>query len=353
MVESKIYQWVEDQSEAQPPAFNRSVAVLIPCYNEESTVGEVVAQFRRNLPGAVIYVYDNNSSDHTMEVALAAGAVVRRERMQGKGNVVRRMFADIQADIYVLTDGDLTYDASAAPSLVEELVKHDLDVVVGVRLGQDGSFRQGHRFGNQMFNRFVEALFGPGFTDILSGYRVMSRRFAKSFPVASSGFEIESELSIHALDLRLPVAEVPLLYSARPENSFSKLRTYRDGLRILRTIISMFKALKPFRFYCGFALLFVFAGVLLGAPVVIAYLETGLVPRLPTAVLAAALVQLGFISLVCGILLESISALRRESKRFQYLNHVAPGQPLFRQEWNGPVGRDCAESLDYERIGRS
>ena len=353
MGENHSYQWVEDQIAGSVPVFDRSVAVLIPCYNEGSTVGEVVAQFRRNLPDAVIYVYDNNSRDDTIEVALAAGAVVRRERMQGKGNVVRRMFADIQADIYVLADGDLTYDASAAPSLIEELVTQDLDVVVGVRLGQVGSFRQGHRFGNLMFNRCVKALFGPGFTDILSGYRVMSRRFAKSFPVASSGFEIESELSIHALDLRLPVAEVPLHYSARPENSFSKLRTYRDGFRILLTIISMFKALQPLRFYSGFAFFFLLIGALLGAPVVIVYLETGLVPRLPTAVLAAALVQLGFICLVCGILLESISALRRESKRIQYLNLAAPGQPLRKQEWNGRVGRDCEEPLDNERIDRS
>jgi hypothetical protein len=237
--------------------------------------------------------------------------------------------------------------------LIEELVEQDLDVVVGVRLGQDGSFRQGHRFGNRMFNRFVKALFGPGFTDILSGYRVMSRRFAKSFPVASSGFEIESELSIHALDLRLPVAEVPLLYSARPANSVSKLHTYRDGLRILRTIVSMFKALKPFRFYGFLAFLFLLLGVLLGAPVVIAYLETGLVPRLPTAVLAAALVQLGFTSLVCGVLLESISALRRESKRIQYLNYISPGHLGRKHEWNGRAGGDCGEAFNDERLGRS
>jgi glycosyltransferase involved in cell wall biosynthesis len=353
MVQDQETQWVGGRTEGRFATSKPSVAVLIPCYNEALTIGEVVAQFRQNLPAAVIYVYDNNSNDNTKEVALAAGAVVRRERMQGKGNVIRRMFADIQADIYVLTDGDLTYDASAAPGLIEELVKHDLDVVVGVRLGQERSFRQGHRFGNRMFNCLVKALFGEGFTDILSGYRVMSRRFAKSFPVSSSGFEIESELSIHALDLRLPVAEVPLLYAARPENSFSKLRTYRDGLRILRTILSMFRALKPYRFYGSLAFLLLLLGVLLGAPVVIAYLETGLVPRLPTAVLAATLVQLSFISLVCGILLESISALRRESKRIQYLNHVAPGQWTLKQEWNGRINRDLAEPLHYERFGRS
>ncbi len=321
-------QRVAESNDLHGATFGASVAVLIPCYNEEATVGEVVAQFRRNLPWAAIYVYDNNSSDRTVEVAVAAGAIVRRERMQGKGNVVRRMFADIQADIYVLADGDLTYDADAAPQLIEELVAQELDVVVGVRLGQDGSFRQGHRFGNQLFNRCVRALFGPGFTDILSGYRIMSRRFAKSFPIASSGFEIESELSIHALDLRLPVAEFPLRYAPRPENSVSKLRTFHDGLRILLTIISMYKELKPFSFFGFFSVSFILLGMFLGAPVVVGYLETGLVPRLPTAILAVALVQLGFMSMICGVLLDSVSALRRDGKRIQYLNHASPGQAV-------------------------
>jgi glycosyltransferase involved in cell wall biosynthesis len=304
---------------------NRSIAVLLPCYNEESTIAAVIDSFRRVLSGAVIYVYDNNSSDRTAEIAAAAGAVVRRERYQGKGNVVRRMFADIEADVYILADGDLTYDASAAGRLVDALVSQNVDMVVGVRIGAGQAFRRGHRLGNRLFNWFVVHLFGEGFTDILSGYRVLSRRFAKSFPAASSGFEIETELSVHALDLKLATAEIPLSYGERPQNSTSKLKTYRDGVRILASILMMYKALRPFRFYGAIFVALAVVALGLAAPIVVTYFETGLVPRLPTAVLAASIMQFAFLSLICGIVIEAVSASRREFKRMRYLDFPAPG----------------------------
>ena len=307
-------------------ARNRAIAVLLPCHNEEATIESVIAGFRQALPGAVIYVYDNNSTDRTAEVAAAAGAIVRHERHQGKGNVVRRMFADVDADIYLLADGDLTYDASAAPMLVDALVDNHADMVVGVRVSKGEAFRPGHRAGNRFFNLLVAHLFGHGFTDILSGYRVMSRRFAKSFPAASSGFEIETELSVHALDLKLATVEIPLLYGERPENSKSKLRTYRDGVRILTKIVMMYRALKPLQFYGLIALGFGLLSLALGAPVFIEYLTTGLVPRFPTAIAAAAVMQLAFLSLVCGIVIDAIGANRRELKRMQYLQLPAPSQ---------------------------
>jgi glycosyltransferase involved in cell wall biosynthesis len=308
-------------------AGNRSIAVLLPCYNEEATVAAVIESFRRVLPGAAIYVYDNNSTDRTSDVAAAAGAVVRRERYQGKGNVVRRMFADIEADVYLLADGDLTYDASAAGRLVDALVSQNVDMVVGVRVGSGEAFRRGHRLGNSLFNRIVAHLFGAGFTDILSGYRVMSRRFAKSFPAASAGFEIETELSIHALDLKLATCEIPLRYGERPENSHSKLKTYQDGARILVSILMMYRALKPFRFYGAIFLALSAVAFGLAAPLVATYLETGLVPRFPTAILAASIMQVAFISLTCGIIIEAISANRREFMRMRYLDLPGPGTP--------------------------
>lgn len=305
-------------------ARNRSIAVLLPCHNEETTIAGVIAGFRKALPGAGIYVYDNNSTDRTAEIAAAAGAVVRHERYQGKGNVVRRMFADIEADAYVLADGDLTYDASASGMLVDALIDNNADMVVGVRVSKGEAFRPGHRAGNRFFNVLVARLFGGGFTDILSGYRVMSRRFAKSFPAASSGFEIETELSVHALDLKLATVEIPLAYGERPEHSKSKLRTYRDGLRILAKIVMMYRALKPLHFYGGVALGLGALSLALGAPVLVEYLHTGLVPRLPTALLAAAIMQLGFLSLACGIITDAVGANRRELKRMQYLQLPAP-----------------------------
>jgi hypothetical protein len=266
-------------------------------------------------------------------VAKAAAAIVRFEPYQGKGNVVRRMFADIDADIYVLADGDLTYDASAAGRLVEALVERNADMVVGVRVSTaEAAYRPGHRAGNRFFNQLVARLFGNGFTDILSGYRVMSRRFAKSFPAASSGFEIETELSVHALDLKLVTVEIPLVYGERPENSKSKLRTYRDGLRILAKIMMMYRALKPLQFYGTIALCLMALSVLLGIPVLVEYAHTGLVPRMPTALLAAAIMQLGFLSLACGIITEAVGANRRELKRMQYLQLSAPAQTRIPQQ---------------------
>ena len=303
----------------------RSVAVLLPCYNEEAAVGQVVAAFRKVLPGAAIYVYDNNSTDRTVEVAAGAGATVRREMYQGKGNVVRRMLADVEADVYVLADGDLTYDAGAVGRLIDELVSRNLDMVVGRRVGDDGAFPRGHRFGNALFNGVVARLFGPGFTDILSGYRVVSRRFAKSFPASSAGFEIETELSVHALDLKLATAEIELPYGTRPENSTSKLKTFRDGARILMTIAMMYRALKPFRFYGAICLALALVSLVLGAPVLATWLATGLVPRLPTAILSAAVMQLAFLSLACGLIVDAVGAGRREMKRMRYLDLPAPG----------------------------
>ncbi len=299
---------------------NRSIAVLLPCYNEEAAIGRVIDGFKRALPGARIYVYDNNSTDGTYEAAVAAGAIVRREMLQGKGNVVRRMLADIDADIYILADGDATYDPTAAGALIEALVTRNLDMMVGTRNGGDGAFPRGHRFGNRLFNRILAHMFGDGFTDILSGYRVLSRRFAKSFPVTSSGFEIEAELSVHALDLKIATGEMPLPYATRPEGSQSKLRTYRDGTRILLTLIKLYKETRPLRFFSaiGAMLLIICAG--LGAPLIVTYLETGLVPRFPTAILAAAIAQLGFLSFAIGLVLEAIAQGRREAKRMRYLD---------------------------------
>lgn len=295
------------------------VAVLLPCYNEEAAIADVVRGFRAVLPAADIYVYDNNSTDRTVERAQEAGAIVRRERLQGKGNVVRRMLADIEADVYLMADGDLTYDPLAAPLLIDRLVSQQLDMVVATREGEGLQARRGHAAGNVMFNQMIGRLFGPGFTDILSGYRVVSRRFAKSFPASSGGFEIETELAIHALDLRLAVEEIAVRYGRRPADSVSKLSTFRDGFRILWTIAMMYRAVKPFRFFGAIALGLAAISVFLATPVVVTFLETGLVPRLPTAVLAASIMQLSVMSLVCGVIVQAVSEGRREAKRLRYL----------------------------------
>jgi len=298
-----------------------SVAVLLPCYNEAATIAATVAAFRAALPEATVYVYDNNSTDGTAEVARAAGAVVRHEPFQGKGNVVRRMFADIDADIYVMADGDMTYDPTAAPGLVDLLLRDQLDMVVGARVdSEEAAYRRGHRFGNALFNRITTALFGSPFKDIFSGYRVFSRRFAKSFPASSSGFEIEAELTVHAIDLKLRTGEVPLPYGKRPENSHSKLKTYRDGTRILWTLVNMYRAVQPLRFYGLIAGVLALASLGLAAPIIQTYLETGLVPRFPTAILSAAVMQLAFLMLVCGLVVDAVSGGRREMKRMRYLD---------------------------------
>jgi glycosyltransferase involved in cell wall biosynthesis len=304
---------------------NRSIAVLLPCFNEEATIGRVVDGFRAALPGALVYVYDNNSTDRTAAVAAKAGAIVRLEPYQGKGNVVRRMFADIDADVLVLADGDMTYDPAHAGRLIDLLIGDNLDMVVGARVSaEETAFPAGHRLGNRIFNRIVRILFGEGFTDIFSGYRVFSRRFAKSFPAGSSGFEIESELAVHALDLKLVCREVPILYGPRPQHSHSKLNTFRDGARILRRIVRMFRTLYPLRFYGACAGVLSLGAFALGLPLVLTYLQTGLVPRLPTAVLVMGLMQLAMLAAACGLILEEIAASRRELKRLRYLDLPSP-----------------------------
>lgn len=299
------------------------IAVLLPCYNEEKTVADVVAGFRHALPDAEIYVYDNNSTDETAARAAAAGAIVGAESMQGKGNVIRRMFADIDADIYVMADGDGTYNADAAPKLIERLVAGGLDMVVGTRLGSaegtNAVFRRGHLAGNRTLSGFVGWLFEARFTDILSGYRVMSRRFVKSFPALASGFEIETELTIHALELRMPVAEVEVPYHSRPEGSASKLRTYRDGMRILGAILFLYKEIRPFRFFGALFCIFALTSVILAYPLVVTFIQTGLVPRVPTAILATGTMLFGVVLLACGMVLDTVSRGRRESKRMRYL----------------------------------
>jgi glycosyltransferase involved in cell wall biosynthesis len=304
---------------------NRSIAVLLPCYNEAATIARVVEGFRTALPGALIYVYDNNCTDDTAAAAAKAGAIVRFEPYQGKGNVVRRMFADIDADVLVLADGDMTYDPAHAGRLIDLLISENLDMVVGARVSEEASaYRAGHRLGNQVFTGLVRTLFGQGFTDIFSGYRVFSRRFAKSFPAGSTGFEIETELAVHALDLKLACRELPILYGSRPEGSNSKLDTYRDGARILRRIARMFRTLHPLRFYGGCAGFLALSALVLGFPLVVTYLQTGLVPRLPTAVLAMGLMQLAMLAGACGLILEEIAASRREIKRLRYLELPSP-----------------------------
>ncbi len=301
------------------------IAVLLPCYNEEAAIGGTVAAFKDALPQAGIYVYDNNSTDRTIEMALAAGAIVRREPYQGKGNVVRRMFADIDADVYVMADGDMTYDPTAAPDLISRLVEGQLDMVVGARVETaQAAYRRGHRFGNALFNAITTKLFHSHFTDIFSGYRVFSRRFVKSFPASSAGFEIESELTVHALDLKLRTAEVPLPYGKRPENSVSKLNTYRDGLRILWMLLGMYRMVKPLNYYGAVAAVLALCSLLVGAPVIETWLETGLVPRFPTAIMAAAIAQLAALTLVCGVVVDAVSDTRREIKRLRYLDLAAP-----------------------------
>ena len=297
------------------------IAVLLPCYNEEAAIAQTVAGFRAALPTATIYVYDNNSSDRTVEVARAAGAIVRTERMQGKGNVVRRMFADVDADIYVMADGDATYDAEAAPAMIARLTGEQLDMVVGTRVHEAAeAYRRGHVMGNRAMTGLLAGLFGRSFTDIFSGYRVFSRRFVKSFPVLSGGFEIETEISVHALELRMPVGEVETRYFARPEGSVSKLSTYSDGWRIAKTIAVLYRIERPMLFFGWIGALLAALAVILAIPLAITYTQTGLVPRFPTAILATGLALLGFLSLACGLILDTVTRGRQEMKRMRYLN---------------------------------
>jgi len=308
------------------PLASLRLAVLVPCYNEEVAVATVVRDFRAALPHAAIYVYDNNSRDRTVEVARAAGAIVRGEPLQGKGNVVRRMFADIEADVYVLVDGDATYHAASASTMVDRLVRERLDMVVGCRVdSEQAAYRAGHRLGNALFSGSVARLFGNRFTDILSGYRVFSRRFVKSFPALAKGFEIETELTVHALELRMPIAEMNTPYGARPPGSQSKLSTFRDGFRIMLMMAALYKDERPLQcFSIVFGVLAV-VSLLLAVPVIQTYMETGLVPRFPTAILATGIMLLGFLSLTCGFILDTVTHGRRELKRLSYLSIPGPG----------------------------
>jgi glycosyltransferase involved in cell wall biosynthesis len=298
-----------------------AVAVLVPCYNEETTIGKVVADFRAALPTATIYVYDNNSSDRTVEVAQTAGALVRKEPRQGKGNVVRRMFADIEADVYVLVDGDDTYDASASAALVQRLIEERLDFINGMRVSTaKHAYRTGHRFGNRLLTGLVRQIFGRQFNDMLSGYKFLSRRFVKSFPAMSSGFETETELAVHALELRMPCTEVATVYKERPPGSFSKLHTYRDGAQIMMLIARLVKDERPLRFFGVSGLLLIVLAVVLSIPLLLTYLETGLVPRVPTAILSVALVIVGMLCVFAGLILDMTTKTRREMKRLIYLS---------------------------------
>jgi glycosyltransferase involved in cell wall biosynthesis len=303
------------------------IAVILPCYNEEAAIAATVDGFRAALPTATIYVYDNNSQDRTRELAAKAGAVVRTERQQGKGHVVRRMFADIDADIYVMADGDLTYDPTAAPAMVDMLVAEQLDMVVGTRRHEaKHAYRGGHVLGNQLFTGLLAGLFGRSFNDIFSGYRLFSRRFVKSFPVLSSGFEIETEISVHALELRMPVGEVETAYVARPEGSLSKLSTWGDGWRILKTIVTLYRIERPVLFYGGVGALLLLAAILLSVPLIVTYVHTGLVPRVPTAILVTGMTIIAVLCFFAGLILDTVTRGRREVRRLAYLSLSAPGE---------------------------
>ena len=301
------------------------IAVLLPCFNEEAAIGQVVAGFRQALPGAEIYVYDNNSRDSTCEKARDAGAIVRSERMQGKGHVVRRMFADVDADLYIMADGDLTYDPRAAPAMVELLLAETLDMVVGTRRHADkDAYRGGHVIGNRLFTSLLARLFGRSFSDIFSGYRAFSRRFVKSFPALSQGFEIETEMSVHALELRMPVGELATDYGARPEGSESKLSTFRDGWRIMKTIATLYRVERPVLFYGAIGALLLAGAMILAVPLVITYIDTGLVPRLPTAVLVTGMTIVAVLCVFAGLILDTVTRGRREMRRLAYLALPGP-----------------------------
>lgn len=306
---------------------HRRVAVLLPCFNEAIAIAQVVRDFAAVLPGAAIYVYDNNSTDDTAQQAKNSGAIVRSELRQGKGNVVRRMFADIDADIYVMADGDRTYDAASAPLMIDRLVSENLDMVVAKRQpanGSVGAYRRGHESGNRAMTRFVAELFGARFTDIFSGYRVFSRRFVKSFPALATGFEVETELTVHALQLGLPVAEIPSPYHARPAGSASKLSTLVDGWRILLTILQLHKDVRPLSFFGAIGVALLALALVLAWPLLLTWLETGLVPRFPTAILATGIVLMAIISFASGIIVESVARGRLEVKRLAYLRYSTP-----------------------------
>jgi glycosyltransferase involved in cell wall biosynthesis len=298
----------------------KSVVVLIPCYNEENTITSVVNSFKEYLPCATIYVYDNGSTDDTVKVAKEAGAIVVSVQNRGKGNVVRKMFADINADIFVMVDGDSTYTAADAPRMVDLLISANVDMVVAVRNAKsENAYRSWHKIGNKFFNFILKVLFNSTYRDIFSGYRVFSRRFVKTFPVASGGFDIEAELSIHSLTLSIPFAEIESAYLERPANSNSKLQTFRDGFRILCSILRLLKETKPLLFFGAISLIAFILALIFVYPIIVAFFETGLVPRLPTVVLSSGLMMISFLSLTCGMILDSVSQARLEMKKLHYL----------------------------------
>ena len=302
---------------------NSNIAVLVPCYNEELTISTVVSDFHQALPQATIYVYDNASTDNTAEVARGSGATVHQEKNKGKGNVIRRMFSDIEADIYIMVDGDDKYDSTKCVEMVGQLIKRNLDMIVGIRKTNnfDGEYRKGHVFGNWVLTSAVSLIFGGKFTDMLSGYRVMSRRFVKSFPIVSKGFEIETEMTVHALQVGASYAEKETIYNSRPEGSESKLSTFKDGIKILKMILLLFKEGRPFYFFGILSLLFFLVSFVLSIPIFITYMDTGLVPRVPTALLSTGLMIMSFFSLVSGVILDSLGRSRLESKRLVYLSY--------------------------------
>lgn len=298
----------------------RRTAILIPCFNEESTVAKVVKDFRSAVPSACVYVYDNNSTDQTAKLAAEAGAIVRHESLKGKGNVVKRMFADIEAEVYLMVDGDDTYDASSAPHLIRHLIENNLDMVNGRRITSiREAYRTGHRLGNRVLTGIVAYIFGNRFRDMLSGYRVFSRRFVKSFPVLTTGFEIETELTVHALELRMSVDEVDTTYKDRPRGSTSKLNTFHDGFKILKTILVLVKEERPFQFFTLLSVILAALSLALAWPVFMTYMETGLVPRFPTAILSTGIMLLAFLSFVAGMILDTVTHGRQELKRLRYL----------------------------------
>ncbi|MDA0352654.1 MAG: glycosyltransferase family 2 protein [Chloroflexi bacterium] len=314
-----------------------AVAVLVPCYNEEATIGRVVSDFRAALPDATVFVCDNASTDATADRARAAGAVVLDEPRAGKGNAVRRLFGAVEAEVYVIVDGDDTYDARVAPRAIDRLVSERLDMVNVARISEEvEAYRIGHRLGNRVLNGITSSLFGDVFDDMLSGYRVFSRRFVKSFPALSGGFETETELTIHALSLRMPVAEVAAPYKSRSEGSDSKLRTYRDGAVILRTIGLMVKEEQPLRFFSAIALVLMLTAIGLAIPVFVDYARTGLVPRFPTAILASAIVLLASLSFFAGLILDSVARGRLEARRMRYLSYESAGAHAANREQEAP-----------------
>ncbi|OWV79877.1 glycosyl transferase [Rhizobium sp. R635] len=326
---------------------NLNIAVLLPCYNEAATIGRVVQGFRAMLPDAAIHVYDNNSTDGTALQAMLAGAHVVRERRQGKGHVVRRMFADIEADIYIMADGDGTYAPEDAEELVRTLLTERADMVVGTRRGVHADAgRQGHALGNRLFNMLYRTIFGPDFTDIFSGYRAFSRRFVKSFPAVSGGFEIETEMSVHASRLKLPVSELELDYGRRPEGSHSKLSTFRDGGKILWMFAMLMKETRPFAFFSTISAAFMLASLGFMTPVLAEYFDTGLVSRMPTWVLSMALMMISFMLFTAGVILDSVARARAEQLRIHYMSLETPSAVKLPDNEAAPVSRPGRDKAD-------